>query len=78
MKRKIFALACLSLLFVACSNDDDNTATPAPDAGTITGGPFNFFVDGTPDMVSGIATDPDAVGTNRSFVITDEERKILV
>ncbi|MEP2935012.1 MAG: hypothetical protein ABJM06_04795 [Gilvibacter sp.] len=77
MKRKIFALACLSLLFVACSNDDDNTATPAPDAGTITGGPFNFFVDGTPDMVSGIATDPDAVGTNRSFVITDDALNIL-
>jgi hypothetical protein len=77
MKRKILVVACLSLFLVACSNDDDNNNQVAPDAGTLSGGPFNFFVDGSPDNVSGISTDPDAVGTNRTFVITDDALNIL-
>lgn len=76
MKRKIFSLLFVSLLFAACSNDDDNN-TPAPDAGTLQGGPFTFLVDGNPDFVSGISTDPDAVGTNRTFVVTDDAGNIL-
>lgn len=76
MKRKILSLLMGSLLLVACNNDDDNTSI-TPDAGTLTGGPFTFLVDGNPDFVSGVATDPDAVGTNRSFVITDDAGNIL-
>ncbi len=76
MKRKILSLALCSLLFAACSNDDDNT-TITPDAGVLSGGPFTFIVDGVADNVSGISTDPDAVGTNRSFVITDDAGNIL-
>ena len=42
-----------------------------PNAGTISGGPYTFIVDGTPDMVSGITLDSsNATGTNQ--VITDE------
>ncbi|MDO6820322.1 T9SS type A sorting domain-containing protein [Zobellia sp. 1_MG-2023] len=48
-----------------------------PDAGTLTGGPFEFYVDGTPDMVSGIAVTGKRSGKNSTFVITDEEGKIL-
>lgn len=78
MIKKMF-LAVLALgLITSCSNDDDNVqALILPDAGTITGGPFTFIVDGTPDFVSGIATDPNAVGTNRTFVVTDDQGNIL-
>lgn len=48
-----------------------------PNAGTLSGGPFTFFVDGQPDMVSGITTDPNAIGTNSTFVITDDLGNIL-
>lgn len=69
----------LALVFTSCSSDDD-TNTPLEvtvDAGTLSGGPFTFFVDGMPDMVSGITTDPNATGTNRTFVITDGDGNIL-
>lgn len=49
-----------------------------PNAGTISGGPFMFAVDGTPDMVSGITLDSsNATGTNRTWVITDDQGTIL-
>ncbi len=49
-----------------------------PNAGTISGGPFTFDVDGTPDMVSGILLDSsNATGTNRTWVITDDQNNIL-
>ncbi|MBU2946405.1 T9SS type A sorting domain-containing protein [Zobellia uliginosa] len=47
------------------------------DAGTLTGGPFEFYVDGSPDMVSGITVTGERSGKNSTFVITDEEGKIL-
>ncbi|MGB3144678.1 MAG: hypothetical protein WBB24_11260 [Maribacter sp.] len=48
------------------------------DAGTLTGGPFTFTVDGIPDMVSGIVLDETSLaGENRSFVITDADSNIL-
>ena len=59
------------------SNYIEVVRIPAADAGEITGGPFHFCVDGTPDMVSGIATDGTGVGTNSSWVITDDQGKIL-
>ncbi len=49
-----------------------------PNAGTISGGPFTFDVDGTPDMVNGILLDSsNATGTNRIWVITDDQNNIL-
>jgi len=49
-----------------------------PNAGTISGGPYTFTVDGTPDMVSGITLDSsNATGTNRTWVITDDAGNIL-
>ena len=68
--KKLFLIVLTMGLFVACDSDDDNTvAAIEPNAGTILGGPFTFLVDGVPDMVSGITTDSDAVGTNRTLVI---------
>ena len=47
-------------------------------AGTLSGGPFTFTVDGTPDMVSGITLDETTViGENRGYVITDGQSNIL-
>jgi len=49
-----------------------------PNAGTISGGPFTFTVDGTPDMVSGITLDSsNSTGTNGTWVITDDQNNIL-
>ena len=41
------------------------------DGGSISGGPFNFTVDGTPDMVSGITLDGNQFGSGASWVVTD-------
>lgn len=47
-------------------------------AGTISGGPFDFQVDGIPDFVSDIdLDDDDAVGENSTWVVTDAELNIL-
>ncbi|MEM1337481.1 MAG: hypothetical protein AAF634_02565 [Bacteroidota bacterium] len=49
-----------------------------PNAGTISGGPFTFDVDGSPDMVIGITLDSsNATGTNSTWVITDDQNNIL-
>ena len=76
MKKIILGFMSLTLLFASCDDDDDNVIVP--DAGTLTGGPFTFVAgDGIEDNVSGIATDPNAVGTNSTFVITDDLGVIL-
>ena len=47
-------------------------------AGTLSGGPYNFVVDGLPDMVSEIALDDtELTGNNQTYVITDDSRNIL-
>ncbi len=47
-------------------------------AGTISGGPYEFTVDGTPDFVSGITLDAsEASGSNSSWIITDDTGNIL-
>ena len=54
-----------------------NPATPTVDAGGLVGGVFNFCVDGTPDFVSGIRQTGTRSGTNATWVITDDQGKIL-
>lgn len=46
-------------------------------AGTLSGGPFDFTVDGTPDMVSGITVDENLDLMNTGWVITDDANNIL-
>ncbi|MBW1294577.1 hypothetical protein GBO31_03600 [Aquimarina litoralis] len=61
---------------VSCDEDDDNVQVA--NAGTIEGGPFEFDVDGDPDMVSGITLDDSgAFGTGSTWVITDDQGNIL-
>ncbi|MCA0957690.1 hypothetical protein LCL86_01445 [Muricauda ruestringensis] len=47
-------------------------------AGLLTGGPYNFSVDGTPDMVSGLNLDTTSLtGSNQTFIVTDGDLNIL-
>jgi len=57
---------------VGCFELTDNlTVTRTEiDGGVLTGGPFNFCIDGTPDNVSGISI-TDFVGPNITWVVTD-------
>ncbi len=71
----LFSLAVLAVLVMSCSDDDP--APIVPDAGTISGGPFTFQVDGIVDNVSGITMSGETAGTNSSFVITDDQNNIL-
>jgi len=73
---KLILLLSISILIASC-DDDDDVQPIVPDAGSISGGPFTFVVDGVPDNVSGITLDGTAVGTNGSFVITDDQNNIL-
>lgn len=81
MKLRTITTGILAMLLViGCSDDDDsNDDNPVVlDAGTLSGGPFSFTVDGVPDMVSGITlTGFDGVGDVQSYVITDDARNIL-
>ncbi|RDY58949.1 hypothetical protein DX873_14220 [Flagellimonas nanhaiensis] len=63
----------------SCSEDDDQQPQPVElDAGTLSGGPFTFIVDGTPDMVTGITIEPgNSPDSNRTYVITDDANNIL-
>jgi len=78
-KLHVLASLLLSVLIFSCA-DEEATALEASIAtdGVISGGPFTFCVDGTPDMVDGISvTTESTVGTNSTWVITDEAGEIL-
>ncbi len=75
-KKILFGILAVSFLLISCSDDDDEPKNLVP--GTISGGPFSFIVDGTPDMVSGITLDDSsATGDNSTWVITDDDGNIL-
>jgi hypothetical protein len=65
--------------FTSCDDDDDSVATPLTlNAGTLSGGPFTFAVDGQADMVSGITLNASTLnGSIQNFVITDDAKNIL-
>ncbi|KQC31675.1 hypothetical protein AAY42_08370 [Flagellimonas eckloniae] len=67
------------MLVILISCDDDSDDGPVTlEAGTLSGGPFTFTVDGIPDMVSGITIDnSNRVGSNSTYVITDDSGNIL-
>ncbi|MBT8287154.1 MAG: hypothetical protein HKN00_06775 [Flavobacteriaceae bacterium] len=75
--KSFFLTALFSVIVLSCSNDDDNMVAVMPDAGTLSGGPFTFCIDGQPDNVNGISSDPNAEGSNSTFVITDDSGNIL-
>nr|WP_298930541.1 hypothetical protein [uncultured Allomuricauda sp.] len=76
--KSLLMLMGIAILLVSCKGDTDDDNPIVLDAGTLSGGPFTFTVDGIPDMVSGITLDAnDLVGSNRGYVITDESGNIL-
>ena len=77
IKKPILAfVSLLALTLAGCSDDDDGGIIP--NAGTISGGPFNFVVDGVADNVSGLTIDnSNSAGTNSRWVITDDAGNIL-
>ncbi|GAA4107110.1 hypothetical protein GCM10022393_02110 [Aquimarina addita] len=79
MFKKLFiGMLAVGLIATSCSDDDDSTSSVTVNAGVIAGGPFEFDVDGEPDMVSGITLDnSDVFGTNSTWVITDDAGNIL-
>ncbi|WP_190811213.1 spondin domain-containing protein [Flagellimonas sp. S3867] len=75
--KSLLMLLGVGMLLISCDAESDD-APLVLNAGTLSGGPFTFTVDGTPDMVSGITLDDsDVVGINRGYVITDDTGKIL-
>ncbi len=76
LKSLLFVLG-LGILLASCAEEDD-VAPLVLDAGTLSGGPFTFTVDGNPDMVSGITLDTsNLVGSIQTYVITDDAGNIL-
>ena len=76
LKSLLFVLG-MGLVLASCAEEDDS-APLVLDAGTLSGGPFTFTVDGNPDMVSGITLDTsNLVGSTQTFVITDDAGNIL-
>ena len=74
--KRLSVLFTIGILVLSCSDDDD-TAPIILDAGTLSGGPFTFTVDGTSDMVSGITLNFNGTGDAQSYVITDPSNMIL-
>ncbi len=75
--KRFYFLLMVSAAIVSCGDDDDTTPPVEVEAGTISGGPFSFTIDGVADMVSGITTDGTGVGTGSSWIITDDKNEIL-
>ena len=73
----MFLLVLAVGVLTSCDNDDDSLRVLIPNAGVITGGPFTFVIDGVPDYVTGIETEQNTIGTNKTFVITDDQGTIL-
>ncbi|MCL6268171.1 hypothetical protein [Flagellimonas myxillae] len=75
--KSLWILLGIAILAVGCSNDSDDEPIVL-EAGTLSGGPFTITVDGIPDMISGVTLDAsDVVGSNRTYVVTDDSRNIL-
>ncbi|WP_281541035.1 hypothetical protein [Maribacter aestuarii] len=76
--KTLLLILAMSVFIVSCEDDDPTVAEITLDAGTLSGGPFTFTVDGNPDMVSGITLDASTLtGSFQNYVITDAERNIL-
>ncbi|WP_298313080.1 hypothetical protein [uncultured Aquimarina sp.] len=75
-KKLIIGILAIGLIAVSCNDDDDNVVVA--NAGEISGGPFEFDVDGEADMVSGITLDDaNASGSSSTWIVTDDQGNIL-
>ncbi len=70
----------MAALIAACGDDDGDGGTIDPTGSTLSGGPFNFIVDGTTDNIPEGAINISDTGTDlgmSGWVVTDEEGEIL-
>ncbi|WP_299261085.1 hypothetical protein [uncultured Aquimarina sp.] len=75
-KKLMIGMLAIGLIAVSCKDDDDTISVA--NAGEISGGPFEFDVDGEADMVSGITLDDtNAFGTSSTWIVTDDQGNIL-
>ncbi|MEM9866178.1 MAG: hypothetical protein AAF765_00715 [Bacteroidota bacterium] len=76
--KSIMTILGLGIILASCNKGETDDAPVELNAGTLSGGPYTFVVDGVPDMVSTIALDASSlVGSNRTYVITDDSNTIL-
>jgi len=76
--KTILLLFSFTVLFICCDEDDANIVPVELNAGTLSGGPFTFAVDGQADNVSGITLDASSLtGSIQNYVITDDQKNIL-
>lgn len=73
--RKTIALFSV-VSIVACSSDDDSSSSEL-EAATISGGPFEFTVDGEADYATGIEITEEGDGETTTWIITNEADEIL-
>lgn len=75
MRKLYVAFLAFSLALVGCKDDPEVVLT---NGGTLSGGPFTFTVDdGVSDFVSDITISGEILGSNTTFVITDDASTIL-
>lgn len=75
---KTLLFLSLLIVVVGCNTDEDEPISTMVTAGTLTGGPFSFTVDGIPDMVTNITLDATNLsGSLQTFIITDDSKNIL-
>ncbi len=76
--KTIMMLFMVTAIFWSCEDDDTEITPIVLNAGTLSGGPFSFAVDGQPDMISGISLNASALtGSIQNYVITDANKNIL-
>ncbi len=76
--KNLLGILTALLVLASCAEDDTDEQPLVLDAGILSGGPFEFVIDGVPDMVDGIALDDTALnGDNQTYVITDAADNIL-
>ncbi|MEM9000296.1 MAG: hypothetical protein AAGB24_08525 [Bacteroidota bacterium] len=78
--KTIAVVFSFGVLLMGCSDDDDgdDDSIMTLNAGTLSGGPYEFVVDGVPDMVSQITLDAsELTGSQQTYVITDDSKNIL-
>lgn len=80
MKKLFLMLAAAGLIFTSCGDDDSGGVVVDPTSSVLTGGPFNFIVDGTADNIPDGAITVTDSGTDlglTGWVITSEDGEIL-
>ncbi|MEM9075625.1 MAG: hypothetical protein AAGC43_01245 [Bacteroidota bacterium] len=76
--KSFLSLLGLGIILISCNKGETDDTPVELNAGTLSGGPYTFVVDGIPDMVSTITLDASSLlGSNRTYVITDDANNIL-